>query len=222
MANLSGQTTITVTLDNGQTNNNRFVKTFVVNVVGHAPTLNAITNIVVSGSTKSRTVDLSGIGLGTGKQLSIVAVSSNPGLIPNPTVNYTSPNSTGSLTITPTNLNGNATITVTANNGQAKDNIVIRQFTISVIAVVNPGAAVDSTNSINGAKAAAALILPVHAEGQFTFTVSGAPGYQYIVQASTDLVNWTSMETNTAPFDFVDKNASRFNQRFYRTVYVSP
>ena len=40
-------------------------------------------------------------------------IVANPSLIPNPTVNYTSPNPTGSLTFTPaTNSFGTATLTV--------------------------------------------------------------------------------------------------------------
>lgn len=40
----------------------------------------------------------------------------------------------------------------------------------------------------------------------------------YIVQISTDLMNWVSVKTNTAPFTFVDGDAGQFNQRFYRAV----
>jgi hypothetical protein len=54
--------------------------------------------------------------------------------------------------------------------------------------------------------------------GQFALEVSGTTNAQYIVQASTDLVNWISVRTNTAPFTFVDTNAGQFNHRFYRTV----
>jgi hypothetical protein len=57
--------------------------------------------------------------------------------------------------------------------------------------------------------------------GRFGFTVAGASGSQYIVQASTDLVNWVSLQTNISPFNFVDSNASQFKHRFYRTAYLS-
>ena len=46
------------------------------------------------------------------------------------------------------------------------------------------------------------------------------PGNPYVVQASTNLVDWVPIQTNTAPFTFVDANASKFRQRFYRSVYV--
>ncbi len=68
----------------------------------------------------------------------------------------------------------------------------------------------------------AATLTPVSpVTGQFALCVSGVTNYQYVVQASTNLVNWVSVQTNTAPFTFVDSNASQFNQRFYRTFCIS-
>jgi hypothetical protein len=62
------------------------------------------------------------------------------------------------------------------------------------------------------------LTVPIQTGGQFGFTVSGVAGTQYVVQASTDLVNWVSLQTNSAPFNFVDTGAGGFQQRFYRTL----
>ena len=62
----------------------------------------------------------------------------------------------------------------------------------------------------------------VQAGGQFGFNISGAVGTIYIVQASTDLVNWTSIQTNLAPFTFVDASVAGFKQRFFRTVSLTP
>lgn len=50
--------------------------------------------------------------------------------------------------------------------------------------------------------------------------VTGAPGSTYAIQASTDLVNWISLETNLTPLLFTDTNAGRYNKRFYRAVYL--
>ena len=50
-----------------------------------------------------------------GKYLTVTATSNNTGLIPNPTVTYTSPNTIGSISFTPVvNQTGTATITITA------------------------------------------------------------------------------------------------------------
>ena len=62
-----------------------------------------------------------------------------PDLIPTPTVNYTSANTTGKLTFAPvTNANGTATITVTVNDGGTSNNIVTQTFTVTVNAVNQP------------------------------------------------------------------------------------
>ena len=70
--------------------------------------------------------------------------------------------------------------------------------------------------------AAAALALTASSAGQFSFTVSGDAGQQYVVQASTNLLDWDSLQTNAAPFLFTDSDAAGFNQRFYRAFCLPP
>src|SRR5205823_7622696 len=107
-----------------------------VNPVNDPPTLNALANLTINEDGGLQTIALSGIAAGPGNEsqpLSVTATSSNPSVIPNPTVNYFSPNATGSLTFIPvTNANGVATITVTVNDGQSENNTVIRTFTVTV------------------------------------------------------------------------------------------
>ena len=57
------------------------------------------------------------------------------------------------------------------------------------------------------------------AAGQFTLQVNGSVGPEYIVQASTNLLDWPGVSTTTPsvmPFLIVDPNAGAFAQRFYR------
>ena len=69
---------------------------------------------------------------------------------------------------------------------------------------------------------AASLTSALMSGGHFGFTVGGSGTGVYIVQASTNLVNWVNVMTNTGgPFNFVDTNASHFSRRFYRTAYQS-
>ena len=68
--------------------------------------------------------------------------------------------------------------------------------------------------------AAATLAAATHLEGRFDFYVNGVPGYRYEVQASTNLVDWIPLQTNTAPFLLIDPDAGKFKQRFYRSLYV--
>jgi fibronectin type 3 domain-containing protein len=60
------------------------------------------------------------------------------------------------------------------------------------------------------------------ANNQFSFLVSGIPGNSYVVQASTNLIDWVSLQTNAVPFTFVDPSMSQFSCRFYRSFPVSP
>ena len=85
-------------------------------------------------------MNLSGIsdGIGdVGQLLTVTAVSSNTGLIPNPTVTYTSPDTNGYLSYTPVaNASGTSNITVTVmdNGGTANGGVnqVSRIFTVTV------------------------------------------------------------------------------------------
>lgn len=52
----------------------------------------------------------------------------------------------------------------------------------------------------------------------FTCHLVGTTGLVYSIEASTDLVNWTPVWTNTSPFVFTDTNLSLYPQRFFRPV----
>jgi hypothetical protein len=266
----------------------------VPSIVNQPPTLNAINNLTINQNTGSQTVSISDITSGAtteNQTLTVTAISSDTNLISNPTINYTSPNTAGTLVFTPVyNANGTAVITVTVSDGQTQNNIVMRTFTVTVIAdrsadlLINPltnvatmegqtitfnavatgksrlsyqwkfngtnlPAAAGSSLTLSNittnqagiysvaasdghyttsqeatltvyAAAVAKLAPAAHASGQYALAVAGVPGYQYVVQASTDLVNWVPVQTNTAPFTFVDTNAGKFSQRFYRSVYA--
>jgi len=59
-----------------------------------------------------------------------------------------------------------------------------------------------------------------HVGGQYALSVEGTAGLKYVVQASTNLVDWVPVQTNTAPFTFVDVNAGKYRQRYYRSIYT--
>jgi len=57
--------------------------------------------------------------------------------------------------------------------------------------------------------------------GSFQLQLSGVEGKNYILQATTNLFDWTSLGTNFAPsnsFYFLDSSASNYPQRFYRAI----
>jgi hypothetical protein len=67
--------------------------------------------------------------------------------------------------------------------------------------------------------AAAELGSPNYSNSKLSFTVTGTAGYNYAIQTSSNLLNWTSLQTNTSPWTFTDTNTKSFHQRFYRAIY---
>ena len=69
-------------------------------------------------------------------------------------------------------------------------------------------------------------ITPPSAPGQFTASLSGTPGQAFVLQASTDLVNWIPISTNIADANgmvsIVESNSLAFPRRFYRGVLPAP
>ena len=220
-SNASGTATITVTVNDGQALNNTVTQTFTVtvNAVNPAPSLNPISDFYLTKNAAVQTVTLTGISPGmaiissstaqtkqTSKQtIKVTAVSGNTKLLSQPTIRYSSPASAGILSFKPVkNATGNTTITVTVNNGAKTNNITKKTFKVTILAT--------------GVATPAKLTPAAHVSGQFALNVTGASGAKYIVQASTNMVNWAPVQTNTAPFTFTDTKAGQFSQRFYRTV----
>jgi Bacterial Ig domain len=195
-----------------------------VNPVNQPPTLNSISNYTVVKNAAAQTVFLSGISSGAANEiqtLKITAVSGNRKLVSPPTVVYTSPGSTGSLIFKPmTNATGTTTFTVTVNDGARSNNIIQKTFTVTIANSVQPQiAAAVQTQMAPMVQSMPATLQPVApVNGMFTLAVEGSAGMTYIVQASSDLSQWESVQTNQAPFTYTDEQAGQFNQRFYRTI----
>ena len=54
--------------------------------------------------------------------------------------------------------------------------------------------------------------------GRLSLSGDGVPGCNFILQASTNLLTWENLQTNTSPCVFVDTAAGQYPQRFYRVV----
>ncbi len=131
------------------TSNSQNVYGRLYDYVNDAPTINTPSNLTINENAGQQTVNLTGITAGGGETqtLTVTDSSNNTSLIANPTVTYTSPNSTGTLTFTPAaNTFGTATITVTvmdnggtANGGVDKTSVhftvTVNQTTASISAV---------------------------------------------------------------------------------------
>ena len=74
--------------------------------------------------------------------------------------------------------------------------------------------------STNAPAAAPTLALATSTSHQVTLTLTGTPGTNYVVQAATTLSapDWISLCTNSAPFDFIETNATVSLQRYYRAL----
>jgi hypothetical protein len=115
-----------------------------------------------------------------------------------------------------TNLPGatNATLTLS--------NITVSQAGSYQVMVTNSAGSVTSSPATLTVypTAAATLGSPSITGGQFQFTVTGVPDFTYAVQVSTNLLDWTSVETNTSPFVSTDTNLISFPTHFYRVLYL--
>ena len=159
VANQSGTATITVTvedagLDNDfatTADNENFVRTFVVvdKAINDPPTLDPLDDLEIDEDAPLQTVQLAGISSGPleSEAVRITATSDNTALIPDPTVTYTSGESTGSLSFTPVaNQSGTATITVTVEDAgldndfatTADNEMFIRTYVCNIKAINDP------------------------------------------------------------------------------------
>lgn len=65
----------------------------------------------------------------------------------------------------------------------------------------------------------ATLTLTQYSSNQFQFFADGAVNCNYILQSSSNLMQWTSIQTNRAPFTFTAPSAGNGAARFYRALY---
>lgn len=148
--------------DNGELSNVAMVH-IVVRPVNDAPSFDPVANLEVGEDSGARTVTVTGVVPGpfnerTLQTASLSAVSSNPAIVPNPTISGTETSRSLSFTPAPDAF-GDVTITVTASDGQPLDGTSSSEFMISVkpvndkpvasgqLVAVNEDATVDITLS---------------------------------------------------------------------------
>ena len=197
-------------MNDGGTSNNVVTRIFTVTVnpVNQTPTLTALPSLNINENAGLQTVNLSGITSGAANEnqtLAVTASSSNPGLIPTPTVTYTSPSTTGSLTFTPVaSAYGSVTVTVTVNDGGASNNVISRSFNVTVNQLNQPPTISSITNRVIAMSSATPPI---------PFTIADAE------TAASSLVLYRSSDNptlvQTAGIVFGGSNANR-------TVTVTP
>ena len=191
VANAKGTATVTVTVNDGGKSNNIVTRTFTVTVLPKGTSQPALMS------------QLTNVVVVAGKTASFSVAA------------------TGTAPLTYQWKFNGANLALATNAALTLSNITTNQAGTYSVAVTNTAGSTNSTAKLTVyATAAATLASTAHAAGQYALIVAGVPGYNYVVQASTNLVSWVPVQTNTAPFTFVDTNASRFGQRFYRSVYA--
>jgi uncharacterized repeat protein (TIGR01451 family) len=117
----------------GAATTNSFLVT--ITPVNDPPRLDALSDRSIPEDAPMQSIPLTGIRAGPTNEsgpLTVSAVSSNPALIPDPVVQYTSPGTNGTLNLRPaTNATGVANITVTVTDGAGAQ--TARSFTVTVI-----------------------------------------------------------------------------------------
>jgi len=116
------------------------VLTVVVVPLNDPPTLDAIGSLLIPAGSAVQRVSLSGIGMGAGNEgqfLSVTAVSSVVGVIPHPSIGYTSPAALGTLSFTPVSgATGLVSIAVTVSESggvlSGGTNRITRTFFVNV------------------------------------------------------------------------------------------
>ncbi len=103
-------------------------------------------------------------------------------------------------------------------------------FRLTNSAAVNANAwAAGSINSVVGAaqftiEPGAYFTSPIgFSNGLFRMTFSGPAGSNYVLQTSTNLLQWTPLSTNTplaSPFTLTDTNTPAASARFYRVLQM--
>ncbi len=218
-------------------------------VVNSAPTLNAISNPApIPQNSGAQVVNLSGIGDGdasVAQELSVTASSGNTGLIPNPTVNYTNPNATGSLSYTPVaGQSGTAVITVTVRDdgGTANGGVDIRTrtFTVTVSPAANIGpmatnlsapetyiedSPLDLVNIVitdpDSPNVTATLTLSNPAAGALSTATSGAVTSTYVAATGVWTASGALANVNTLLAGVLFNPAANFNANFSIATSVS-
>jgi len=182
------------------------------------PTIDAVTNIVLTENAGTQIVNLSGITAGGESQaLQISATSSLTALIPVPSPTYTSPNATGAISFSPVaGQTGVSTITVEVRDtgldgsfNTADDGVTTVSFTVTVNAFNDPPVA----NDLN-------LIAPFNTAVNGTLTASDpdGPALTYDISMSPTLGTISNFNPTTGTFTYTPTTGTTGLDLFNFTV----
>jgi hypothetical protein len=173
------------------------------------PTITAITNRSINVNTSTGPIAFTiGDDITPAASLVLSKECANTNLVPVANIVFGGSGANRTVTVTPaTGQAGTATITVIVTDAKGARGFATFELTV-VQAVPNPPVFAGSTLS----------------NQLFKVTITGDAGFNYYIQASTNLVNWQNVFTNlnaTPPFVWQDPQTTNFSRRFYR-VLIEP
>jgi hypothetical protein len=163
-----GVATLKVTATNGAATSAPQQTTITVTAIDDPPSLDPIQSRTVLDDSGQNVVSLTGIsaGLNESQVMTISATSSDPSIIPNPTISYASPSANGLLFFTPiVGRAGTVTITVTVTDNGSIASGGVNSFSQTFNVTVQSTSPVASGGTVN-----------VNQGGQATITLGGVNG----------------------------------------------
>ena len=155
----------------------------------------------------------------------INSLPGTPALAP-PTLTPNGGNFAVSVKVAAQQADPNAAIYYTLDGSLPSTNSWLYSGPFQLLSNTTVSASTFRTGYVNSvASKALFLVAPLHFTTQgftnnlFQMVIAGAPGSNYVLQASTNLYDWSSINTNTAPdslFNLIDPNATNYRYRFYR------
>jgi hypothetical protein len=93
-------------------------------------------------------------------------------------------------------------------------------YSVTVTNIAGVATSLPATLTVFNTAAAALALPPPATGGAFQLSLAGVPGFTYAIEASTNMVDWMPVLTNTAPFTFTDSDTTNLPARFYRAAYL--
>jgi len=166
------------------------------------PTLSSLGDVVIDENTSTNFSFTVGDASTAASNLVVSGYSSNPALIFNDNLTFGGSGTNRTVNLAPLAYQyGTAAITVAVSDGWFSTSCT---FNVTVNPPAKP-----------------TISLASFSNGQLNFTINGTNGPDYIVFASTNLINWSPLWTNKAPvlpFSYTNFITTNFSRRFYRVL----
>ena len=200
--NISGATNVTLVLTNIQSSQAGIYTVLVASFIGTTTSSNAVLTVLALPSITAQPTNVTALA-GDTATFTVTVSGTDP-------LNY-------QWAFNNTNLDDATNLTLTLSD------LTTNESGTYSITVTNIAGSVTSSNAVLSVYASAASALngaSLTADNNIQFMVTGVPGFYYVVEASTNLIDWVPLFTNTSPFIFTDTNTSSFQQQFYRSIYT--